>query len=212
MFVEPEQCVRRTGLVETTQVMIFSAIWFAILVVKMHAWEKMWHTWKRGFCGRNVDANRRCTDCMWSMQEVFASEINKPALIEADVKPCIHKHAAYVLHCLCAHVRGARLINFPQIWGEQRTPGTWKGHLVHPVSSLCVCAKNQQISVHGEWYANHSRIAQRRFAVSSTHMRIWFFAKHLVGSCIRGLRDVDVDSWGAATTFECTKPARTELL
>ncbi len=30
-------------------------------------------------------------------------------------------------------VFGVRLINFPRTWGEQRTPGAWKRHLVHPV-------------------------------------------------------------------------------
>ncbi len=63
-------------------------------------------------------------------------------------------------------VLGAQLIKFPQIWDEQRTPGA--------SNSLCVRAKNQQISVSGEWYANCSWTAQCRFAVPSTHMRIWF--------------------------------------
>ncbi len=40
-------------------------------------------------------------------------------------------------------------------------------------NSLCVCAKNGQILVLGEWYVNHSWMAQCRFAVPSTHMRIW---------------------------------------
>ncbi len=48
----------------------------------------------------------------------------------------------------------------------ERTPGT--------SSSLCVRTKNWQISDHGEWYANCSWTAQCRFAVLSTHTRIWF--------------------------------------
>ncbi len=48
----------------------------------------------------------------------------------------------------------------------ERTPGT--------SSSLCVCAKNRQILVCGEWYANRLQMAQHRFAVPSTHMHIWF--------------------------------------
>ncbi len=64
-------------------------------------------------------------------------------------------------------------------------PEVSKGHPAHPV--LFVFAKTRQILVHGEWYANHSRMAQRRFAVSSTHMCIWF-ANHSVRSYIRGLR------------------------
>ncbi len=67
-------------------------------------------------------------------------------------------------HHLCAapFACGARLINFPQTWGEQRTPSAWKGHPT-PSSFLCVRAKNWQISVCGEWYANHSQMARRKF-------------------------------------------------
>ncbi len=39
---------------------------------------------------------------------------------------------------------------------------------------LCVCVKICQISVHCEWYANHSQIVQRLFAVPLTHTHIWF--------------------------------------
>ncbi len=62
-----------------------------------------------------------------------------------------------------------------------------KGHLAHggASSSLCVCAKNRPISVCGEQYSNRSQTAQCRFAVPSTHMRIWF-ANHSAHSCIRG--------------------------
>ncbi len=45
-----------------------------------------------------------------------------------------------------------------------------------------VRVKNRQISVRGEQYVNHSRTAQRRFAVWSTHTRIWF-AKRLRVVC-----------------------------
>ncbi len=71
-------------------------------------------------------------------------------------------------HCAIRvrRIFGARLINFPQTWGKQRTPGS--------SGSLCVRAKNRQISVRSEWYANHSRMVQCMFAVLSTHKRIWF--------------------------------------
>ncbi len=46
-----------------------------------------------------------------------------------NLKPSIHERAAYMLH----RVFGVWLINFPRIWGEQRTPGAWKGHPAHPV-------------------------------------------------------------------------------
>ncbi len=59
----------------------------------------------------------------------------------------------------------------------ERTPGA--------SSSLCVCAKNRHILVHGEWYVNRSRMGQHRFAIPSTHTRIWF-ANHSAHSCIRG--------------------------
>ncbi len=41
--------------------------------------------------------------------------------------------------------------------------------------------------VRSEWYTNHSQMAQHRFAISSTHMRI-LFVNHLARSCIRGFR------------------------
>ncbi len=56
----------------------------------------------------------------------------------------------------------------------ERTPGT--------SSSLCVRAKNWQISVRVKWYANRLQMAQRRFAVPSTHTCIWF-ANHLRVVC-----------------------------
>ncbi len=59
----------------------------------------------------------------------------------------------------------------------ERTTGT--------SSSLCVCAKNWQILVHGEWYANCLRMVWHRFAVPSTHTCIWF-VDNPVRSCIRG--------------------------
>ncbi len=52
-------------------------------------------------------------------------------------------------------------------------------------SSLCVRAKNQQILVRDECYANRLQMAQRRFAVPSTHMRIWFASD---SRTIRGAR------------------------
>ncbi len=56
----------------------------------------------------------------------------------------------------------------------ERTPGT--------SSSLCVHAKNRKILVRCERYANRLQTAQRRFAVPSTHSRIWF-ANRSVCSC-----------------------------
>ncbi len=47
------------------------------------------------------------------------------------------------------------------------------GHRAPP-NSLCACAKKQQILVRGKLYANHSQMAQRMFAVPSTHTRILF--------------------------------------
>ncbi len=59
------------------------------------------------------------------------------------VKPCILECAAYTLRCCVWRVFGARLINFLQTWGEQRTPDA--------SSSLCACARKRQILVCGEW-------------------------------------------------------------
>ncbi len=70
---------------------------------------------------------------------------------------------------------GAWLINFLRTWGEQRTPGA--------SGSLCVHAKNRQILVRNKQYANHSRMAQCRFAVPSIHTHIWFT------NCSRAVRE-----------------------
>ncbi len=56
----------------------------------------------------------------------------------------------------------------------ERTTGT--------SSSLCVLAKNREILFRSERYANYSRMVQRRFAVPSTHRRIWF------ANCSSGLQ------------------------
>ncbi len=48
----------------------------------------------------------------------------------------------------------------------EKTPGA--------SNSLCDGAKNRQISVPSEWYANRLWTVLRRFAVPSTHTRIWF--------------------------------------
>ncbi len=95
--------------------------------------------------------------------------------------------SAPLTHCaICARrVFGARLINFLRTWGEQRTPGAWKGHPAYPV--LFVFAQKTdkfQFTANG---MNHLRMAQRRFAVPSTHMRIWF-ANHSPHLCMRGYR------------------------
>ncbi len=84
--------------------------------------------------------------------------------------------ALYTQACrLCAapFACGARLINFSRTWGKQRTLRCME-RTTSASSSLCVRAKNQQISVHRDWCANHSRTEQHRFAVPSTHTRIWF--------------------------------------
>ncbi len=82
-------------------------------------------------------------------------------------------------------INGAQLINFPGTCDEQRTPGAWK-ETTGASSSLCVRTKNRQTLVRCERYANRLHAAWHRFAVPSTHMRIWF-ANHSVRSCIRGL-------------------------
>ncbi len=51
------------------------------------------------------------------------------------------------------------------------------GHPAPPSTPncLCVCARNRQILVCDEQYANHPQIVQcSRFAVPFTHTRIWF--------------------------------------
>ncbi len=62
-----------------------------------------------------------------------------------------------------------------------RKPEANTGHPVPPsaANSLCVHAKNWQISVCSDWYANHSQMSQHKFAVSSTHMHIWFMSSLL---------------------------------
>ncbi len=41
-------------------------------------------------------------------------------------------------------------------------------------NSLCVCAKNRQISVYGKQYTNCMEKGQRMFAIPSTRMHIWY--------------------------------------
>ncbi len=103
----------------------------------------------------------------------------------SGIKLCTHEHAAYALHHLYVACKRRMVINFSPTWGEQRIPGAWKGHRACPV--LFVFAQKTQILIHGEQYANYSWMAQRRFAVPSTHMHIWF-ANHSVRSCIQGFR------------------------
>ncbi len=101
-------------------------------------------------------------------------------------KPCIHKRAAYALCRL--HVAriwctvnsfSTNLRRAKDTLCMERTPGI--------SSSLCVCAKYRHILVRGEWYVNHLRMAQRRFAVLSTHKCIWF-ANSSARSCILGFK------------------------
>ncbi len=88
-----------------------------------------------------------------------------------NLKLCIHERAAYSLCHLCVVCKrgkvnyfSANLRRAKDTWCMERTPGA--------SSSLCVRAKNRQILVCGECYANRSRMAQRRFAVRSTNTRI----------------------------------------
>ncbi len=79
--------------------------------------------------------------------------------------------SAPLTHCIICmqRISGTRLINFPRTWGEQRTPNAWS----RIQFSLCSC-KNRQISVRSERYAKCSQMVQHRFAILSSHMRIWF--------------------------------------
>ncbi len=99
--------------------------------------------------------------------------------MHVHLKLCIHECTAYMLHrSQC--VFGAPLINFPQTWGEQKMPGAWKGRPAHPVLFVFAQKTNKF-----QFAANGMRTVQRRFAVWSTHTRIWF-ANHSACSCIRG--------------------------
>ncbi len=72
----------------------------------------------------------------------------------------IHIEKCRQLHAVCKHAKTCL-------------------HSVHV--SLCICLKNQQISVCDKRYANRPQMAQRRFAVPSTHTRIWF------ANCLRAV-------------------------
>ncbi len=100
-------------------------------------------------------------------------------------------------HCAIRmrRVFGARLINFPQTWGEQRTSGALKGHPAHPVLFVFV----QKIDKF--WFvANGVRtIRWWRSAGSQSHPHICTFGSrtvckqfvnHLTHSCIWGLTRV----------------------
>ncbi len=88
-------------------------------------------------------------------------------------KLCIHECATYALLCsravrkwLTVNWFSTNLMRAKDTQCMERIPGA--------SSFLCVRAKNRQISVHGERYANLLRMAQHRFAVLSTHARTWF--------------------------------------
>ncbi len=92
------------------------------------------------------------------------------SLLQLPLKFCIHERAVRM-----RRISWGRLINFPQTWGEQRTPGAWKEHPAHSVLFVFTQKTNKY----------RLRTVQRRFAVPSTHTRIWF-ANHSTRSCIRG--------------------------
>ncbi len=78
------------------------------------------------------------------------------------------------------HVRdkfGARLINFPQTWGEQRTHGAWKGHPSHPVLFVFTqktdkfwFVVNGMRTIRG-WHSSGSQLCPHIYAFGSQTIR-----------------------------------------
>ncbi len=81
-------------------------------------------------------------------------------------------------------VSDVQLINFPQTWGEQRTPGA--------SSSLCVSVKNWQILVCGERYANVRRWQIRSSVHTYVHLVRKRFVKLSSYLCIQGFIQVKI--------------------
>ncbi len=69
-------------------------------------------------------------------------------------------------------VFGARLIYFLRTWGEQRTPGAWKGHLAHPVLFVFAQKTNKF------WFAGNV-CGQRRTGLQS-HPHICAFGSQTI--------------------------------
>ncbi len=81
------------------------------------------------------------------------------------------------------HVFGARLINFPRTWGEQRTSGAWIGHTSHPVLFVFMQKTEKQRS-HGNLLFFHflSIVDQ-----SSTDKKLLIKNKHIFFFFVQGV-------------------------
>ncbi len=129
--------------------------------------------------------------CGWLTQSWVNYSSCSSCSLSRILKPCIHECAAYTL-CICMRsVFAARLINFPRTWGEQRTPGAWKGHPAHPVFFVFTqktdkfqYAANGMQTIRG-WRSigSQSRPHIRSFGLRTIHKR---FANHSACSCIQG--------------------------
>ncbi len=103
----------------------------------------------------------------------------------------------------CAvHMRrifGARLINFPQTWGKQRTHGVWKGHPVHPVLFVFAQKIDQfgMRTVRG-WrsagWQSHSHI--RAFCSRTVRSRFMNHSARLCIRCFRPFCTMDLKPYG----------------
>ncbi len=94
------------------------------------------------------------------------------------------------MHC----VFGARLINFPQTWGEQKTRDEWKGHLVHPVLFVFMqktdkfrFVVNGMRTIRGQCSTGSQSHPHIR-AFDSQTVREWF-VNRLARSYIRGISE-----------------------
>ncbi len=114
--------------------------------------------------------------------------------LDSHLKLCIHEHTAYALrHSHAGHKRRV-LINFQWTWGEQRTPGAWKGHSAHPVLLVFVqktdkfwFVANSMRTIRG-WRRTGSQSLPHIRAFGLRTVRKWFAKHYLAHSCILGLR------------------------
>ncbi len=99
-------------------------------------------------------------------------------------KPCIHEHAVYALYCCVRRIFGARLINFLQTWGEQRTPSASVLFVFTQKTNKFCFVANGMRPVCG-WHCAGSQ-SHPHICIFGLRTIREQFANYSVCSCIRG--------------------------
>ncbi len=140
-----------------------------------------------------VDGITNCFE--WYLLHGFNNTRLQSGKIGVSTRTC---NLGWFLKCTRANHRrtkqfalGARLINFPQTWGEQRTPGTCNGHPAHPI--LFVFAQKTDkfrfvaagIRTICGWRSAGLQSCPYAFGLRTIREQ---FANHLACSCIWGYK------------------------